>query len=68
MDAKKIERINELARLSKERALSPDEIAERAMLREEYRRAIRDNLRGQLSSIEIREKRETNGTDHFTAK
>ena len=36
MENTKIQRINELARLKKERALTPDEIAERDELRKEY--------------------------------
>ena len=36
MEQKKLDRINELAHLSKERALSPDELAERDALRKEY--------------------------------
>lgn len=36
MEQKKLERINELARLAKERALSGEELAERETLRREY--------------------------------
>lgn len=36
MENSKLQRINELARLKKERALTPDEIAERDELRNEY--------------------------------
>ena len=36
MTNSKLERINELARLAKERELTPEEIAERQRLREEY--------------------------------
>lgn len=36
MEQKKIDRINELARLAKERALTEEEQAERAVLRKEY--------------------------------
>ncbi len=36
MDKEKIDRINELGRIAKERQLTDEEIAERAVLREEY--------------------------------
>ena len=36
MTNSKLERINELARLSRERELTPDETAERTALRQEY--------------------------------
>ena len=36
MEQKKLDRINELAHLAKERALSPEELAERDALRKEY--------------------------------
>ena len=36
MENSKLERINELARLKKERPLTPDELAERDELRREY--------------------------------
>lgn len=48
MEKAKIERINELARLAKERALSAEELSERDALRKEYieefRRATIDVL------------------------
>ena len=48
MEKAKIERINELARLAKERALTEEEKAEQQALRaeylEEYRRALRGGL------------------------
>ena len=36
MTNSKLERINELARIAKERELTPEEIAERELLRKEY--------------------------------
>lgn len=36
MESSKLNRINELARLAKERALTPEELAERDTLRKEY--------------------------------
>lgn len=36
MERSKLDRINELARLAKERALTPEELAERDTLRREY--------------------------------
>ena len=53
MDQKKIERINELARLAKTRALTPEETAERQALREEYIQAYRASLMSQLDSMVI---------------
>ena len=41
MDKAKIDRINELGRIAKERELTEAEIAERAALREEYLRDFR---------------------------
>ncbi len=46
MDKKKIERINELARLSKERELTEDEKREQKALRDEYIKWFRAELRG----------------------
>ena len=51
MDQKKIDRINELAKLAKQRELTAEEQAERTVLREEYIAAFRGNLEAQLKSI-----------------
>ncbi len=53
MDPKKIERINELARLAKQRQLTPEEQTERQALREEYIQAYRASLMAQLDSLVI---------------
>ena len=53
MDQKKIDRINELARLAKQRELTPEELEERKTLREEYIQAARANLMAQLDSMVI---------------
>lgn len=53
MEQKKIDRINELARLAKTRELTAEEQAERAQLREEYIAAFRGNLEAHLQSITI---------------
>ena len=46
MDKVKIDRINELARMSKERELTEDEKNEQAALRKEYIEEFRRTLRG----------------------
>jgi uncharacterized protein YnzC (UPF0291/DUF896 family) len=46
MEKVKIDRINELARLSKERELSEEEKKEQKALREEYLKYVRQTLRG----------------------
>ena len=46
MDKVKVERINELARLSKERELTEEEKKEQAELRAEYISEFRRTLRG----------------------
>ena len=43
MEQKKIDRINELAHLAKERALTEEELAERDILRKEYIAAWRES-------------------------
>ena len=53
MEQKKIDRINELAKLAKQRELTAEELAERAALREEYIAAFRGNLEAQLKGITI---------------
>lgn len=47
MEKAKIDRINELGRIAKERALTEAEAAERATLREEYIKEFRAGLRGE---------------------
>lgn len=56
MEQSKINRINELARLSKERALTEQEKEEQKALRTEYITLVHNNLRGQLENIRIIEK------------
>jgi len=46
MEKKKVDRINELARLSKTRALTEQEAAEQKALREEYLKEFRAALKG----------------------
>ena len=46
MEKSKIDRINELGRIAKQRELTPEEQAERAELREEYLKFFRASLRG----------------------
>ena len=46
MEKAKVDRINELGRIAKERELTPDEQAERQALREEYMKEFRAALRG----------------------
>jgi uncharacterized protein YnzC (UPF0291/DUF896 family) len=49
MDKAKIDRINELGRIAKERHLTEEELAERTALREEYIKDFRAALRGEKS-------------------
>ncbi len=53
MEQKRIDRINELARLAKQRELTQEEQAERAALRAEYIAAFKGNLVAQLNNITI---------------
>ena len=46
MEKVKIDRINELGRIAKERELTPEEFEERAALREEYITEVRRALKG----------------------
>ena len=50
MEQKDIDRINELARLAKERDLTEEEKVERGKLRRAYIDAVKANLEGQLSN------------------
>ena len=65
MDAKKIERINELARKKKAEGLTDEETKEQAALREEYLAGYRENLRAMLDNIVVQEK---DGTRHHLRK
>ena len=56
MDAKKIDRINELYHKSKSVGLTEIEKSEQAALRREYLAAIRGSLRNNLNNISIVEK------------
>ena len=53
MTQEKIDRINELARKAKTEGLTPEETAERDVLRKEYIESVRRNLRGQLDNTYI---------------
>ena len=59
MDKKKIDRINELAKKARSSdGLTPEEMTERAKLREEYLNAIHQNFKQTLDNIEIIDKGE----------
>lgn len=60
MEKSKIDRINELARKSKENGLSQDEKNEQALLRREFLAEIRADVRASLESIEIVDDQEYN--------
>ena len=47
MEKVKIDRINELGRIAKERELTAEELEERKALREEYLNEVRRQLRGE---------------------
>lgn len=53
MEQSKLDRINELARLSKTRTLTEEEKTEQDKLRKEYIALVHNNLRGQLNNISI---------------
>lgn len=53
MDNEKLERINELAKKSRETQLSDAELTEQKQLRDEYIASYRQSLRSQLDNITI---------------
>lgn len=53
MEQKKIDRINELSRLARERELTNEEKAEREILRREYIDSFKASLIGQLENTSI---------------
>ena len=66
MDQEKIKRINELAKKAKTRqGLTPEEMVERDLLRQEYVAAYRENLVAQLENTVIVE---PDGTRHKLGK
>lgn len=50
MDKVKIDRINELARISKQRPLDKSELEEQKMLREEYLKFFRAQIKGEMNN------------------
>ena len=56
MKEEKIRRINELYHKSKSEGLTEEEKKEQKILRQEYIVSFRENLRGQLNNISIKEK------------
>lgn len=55
MDQKKLDRISELTRISRQRELTAEEQQERTQLRNEYRRAFVGNLEAQLDGMSIQQ-------------
>ena len=53
MEQKKIKRINELSRLSKQRELTDEEKVERAALRQEYVNSVLGDLKNQLDNTYV---------------
>lgn len=53
MEKKKIDRINELAAIAKNRELTPSEFDERAKLRQEYIDSVMSNLRQTLDNCVV---------------
>ncbi len=53
MEDRKIKRISELTRISRERELTPEEQAERQQLRQDYLKAFRGNFRAQLENTVV---------------
>ena len=54
MDKSRIERINELTRLSRERELTHEELVEREALRREYLDGFRQNARAVLENVRLK--------------
>jgi len=55
LEKEKMNRINELARASKERALEDHEKTEQEALRAEYLEKFRENFKAHLENIEIKD-------------
>ena len=54
MEHEKIERINELTRLSRERELTHEELVQREALRREYLDGFRQNARAVLENVRLK--------------
>lgn len=54
MEHEKIERINELTRLRRERELTHEELVEREALRREYLDGFRQNARAVLENVRLK--------------
>ena len=54
MEHTQIERINELGRLSRERGLTAEEVAEQAALRAQYVAEFKENTRQALENVRIK--------------
>lgn len=55
MEKEKVDRINELARIKKERDLTSEEHTERDLLRKEYIAGFRQNMHAVLSNVKIQQ-------------
>lgn len=53
MEQSRVDRINELSRISRQRELTEEEAAERQALRAEYLAAVRKNMQAQLDNTFI---------------
>lgn len=53
MDKQKIDRINELARIKKERGLTAEELNEQAALRREYIDEFKQNVHATLQNVRV---------------
>lgn len=53
MEKRDVDRISELTRISRERALTPEEQAERQELRQNYLKAFRGQMRAQLENTVV---------------
>ena len=55
MTKEQVERINELARMSRERALTPEELEEQRILRRQYIDEFKANVKATLDNTYIQE-------------
>ena len=65
MATERLKRINELAKLAKERGLTPAEREEQSRLRQEYLAAFRKNFLAQMDNVYLQE---PDGTEHKLGK